>query len=109
MPNTLTNVKDIKAAQAALQPCMAALTPLRAASTNFSPEPADKLDTVRVPVVGRRRPYGVERLRRTSTANVDSTVNVETSKRRATHAAQIKTAHVTAREAPETALISREF
>ena len=52
MPNTLTNVKDIKVAQNALQPWMAGLLPLRAFSTNFSPEPADKLDTVRVPVVG---------------------------------------------------------
>ncbi len=31
---------------------VAGLLPLRAFSTNFSPEPADKLDTVRVPVVG---------------------------------------------------------
>ncbi len=30
---------------------MGGLIPLRAFSTNFSPEPADKLDTVRVPVV----------------------------------------------------------
>ena len=52
MPNTLTNVNDIKVAQNALQPWMAALTPLRAFSSNFSPEPADKLDTVRVPFVG---------------------------------------------------------
>jgi hypothetical protein len=43
MPNTLTNVKDIKVAQNALQPWMAGLLPLRAFSTNFSPEPADKL------------------------------------------------------------------
>ncbi len=52
MPNTLTNVKDIKVAQNALQPWMSALLPLAAFSTNFSPQPADKLDTVRVPVVG---------------------------------------------------------
>ena len=56
MPNTLTNVKDIKVAQNALQPFMAALLPMRAFSTNFSPEPADKLDTVRVPVVGAPSP-----------------------------------------------------
>ena len=52
MPNTLTNVKDIKVAQTALQPWMAGLLPLRAFSTNFPPDPANKLDTVRVPVVG---------------------------------------------------------
>jgi hypothetical protein len=52
MPNTLTNVQDIKVAQRALQPFTAALTPMRAFSTNFSPDPAEKLDTVRVPFVG---------------------------------------------------------
>ena len=52
MRNILTNIKDIKVAQAALQPFMAALLPMLAFSTNFSPEPADKLDTVRVPAVG---------------------------------------------------------
>ena len=51
MPNTLTNVHDIKVAQRALQPFTAALTPMRAFSTNFSLDPADKLDTVRVPIV----------------------------------------------------------
>ena len=56
MPNTLTNVKDIKVAQSALQPFMAGLLPMRAFSTNFSPDPADKLDTVRVPVVGAPSP-----------------------------------------------------
>ena len=35
-------------AQAALQPFRAALTPMCAFSTNFSPDPAEKLDTVRV-------------------------------------------------------------
>lgn len=43
MPNTLTNVQDIKVAQRALQPFTAALTPIRAFSTNFSPDPAEKL------------------------------------------------------------------
>ena len=64
MPNTLTNVKDIKVAQSALQPFMAALLPMRAFSTNFSPEPADKLDTVRVPVVGAPSPASELPLRR---------------------------------------------
>lgn len=56
MPNTLTNAKDIKVAQNPLQPFMATLLPMRAFSTNFSPEPADKLDTVRVPIVGAPSP-----------------------------------------------------
>ena len=52
MSNTLTNVKDIKVAQRALMPFMSNLLPVTAFSTDFSPLPADKLDTVRVPLVG---------------------------------------------------------
>ena len=74
MPNNLTDVKDIKVAQTALQPYRSALTPLRAFSTNFSPEPADKLDTIRVPVVGA--PSASSDFTGDYTANVDSTVSV---------------------------------
>jgi len=52
MSNTLTNVKDIKVAQKALMPFMAQLLPVTAFPIDFSPLPADKLDTVRVPLVG---------------------------------------------------------
>ena len=99
MPNTLTDVKDIKVAQNALQPFMAGLMPLRAFSTNFSPEPADKLDTVRVPVVGA--PSASSEFAGSYTANADSTVSVipvQLNKHK------FKTVHVTAREAAETAL-----
>jgi hypothetical protein len=99
MPNTLTNVKDIKVAQNALQPFMAGLMPLRAFSTNFSPEPADKLDTVRVPVVGA--PSASSEFAGNYTTNADSTVSVipvQLTKHK------FKTVHVTAREASETAL-----
>ena len=99
MPNTLTNVNDIKVAQTALQPWMAALLPLRAFSTNFSPEPADKLDTVRVPVVGA--PSQSSDFVDSYTANPDSTVTVipvQLSRHK------FKTIHVTAREASVTAL-----
>ena len=41
MPNTLTNVKDIKVAQRALMPFTANLLPVTAFSTDFSPLPAD--------------------------------------------------------------------
>ena len=98
MPNTLTNVKDIKVAQNALQPWMAGLLPLRAFSTNFSPEPADKLDTVRVPVVGA--PSQSSEFAGSYTANADSTVSVipvQLNKHK------FKTVHVTAREASEVA------
>ena len=52
MPNTLTNLKDIKVAQRALMPFTANLLPVTAFSTNFGPQQADKGDTVRVPLVG---------------------------------------------------------
>ena len=99
MPNTLTNVKDIKVAQSALLPFMSTLTPLRAFSSNFSPEPADKLDTVRVPVVGA--PSGSSDFAGSYTANADSTVTVvpvQLSRHK------FKTVHLTAREAAETAV-----
>ena len=99
MANTLTNVNDIKVAQNALQPFMAALTPLRAFSTNFSPEPADKLDTVRVPVVGA--PSESSDFAGSYTANADSTVSVIPVQ---LNRHKFKTVHVTAREASETAL-----
>lgn len=99
MSNTLTNVKDIKVAQAALLPYRAALTPLRAFSTNFSPEPADKLDTVRVPVVGA--PSTSSDFAGDYTANADSTVSVIPVQ---LNRHKFKTVHVTAREAAETAL-----
>ena len=47
MSNTLTDVKDIKVAQRALQPFMANLMPVSAFSTDFSPLPADKRDSFR--------------------------------------------------------------
>jgi len=99
MPNTLTNVNDIKVAQNALQPFTAALTPLRAFSSNFSPEPADKLDTVRVPVVGA--PSQSSDFAGSYTAAADSTVSVIPVQ---LNRHKFKTVHVTAREAAETAL-----
>ena len=99
MPNTLTNVKDIKVAQSALKPFRAALTPLRAFSTNFSPQPADKLDTVRVPVVGA--PGVSSDFAGDYTQNADSTVTVIPVQ---LDRHKFKTVHVTAREASETAL-----
>jgi len=99
MGNTLTNVKDIKVAQNALQPFMAALTPVRAFSTNFSPEPADKLDTVRVPVVGA--PSTSSDFAGDYTASADSTVTVVPVQ---LNRHKFKTVHVTAREAAESAV-----
>jgi hypothetical protein len=99
MPNTLTNVKDIKVAQNALQPFMASLTPLRAFSTNFSPEPADKLDTVRVPVVGT--PSQSSDFSGNYTDDADSTITVVPV---VLNRHKYKTVHVTAREAAETAV-----
>jgi hypothetical protein len=99
MANTLTNVKDIKVAQNALLPYRATLTPLRAFSTNFSPEAADKLDTVRVPVVGA--PSESSDFAGSYTANADSTVSVIPVQ---LNRHKFQTVHVTAREAAETAM-----
>ena len=99
MANTLTNVRDIKVAQNALQPFMSGLTPLRAFSTNFSPEPADKLDTVRVPVIGA--PSQSSDFAGNYTLNADSTITVVPV---VLNRHKYKTVHVTAREAAETAL-----
>lgn len=41
MPNTITDLKDVRISQSALMPWMTALLPLTAFSTNFSPSPAD--------------------------------------------------------------------
>ena len=98
MANTLTDVKDIKVAQNALLPFMAALLPLHAFSTNFSPEPADKLDTVRVPVVGA--PTQSSDFAGSYTASADSTVTVVPVQ---LNRHKFKTVHLTAREAAETA------
>ena len=99
MANTLTNVSDIKVAQNALQPFLASLLPLRAFSTNFSPEPADKLDTVRVPVVGA--PSQSSDFAGSYTNPADSTVTVVPVQ---LNRHKFKTIHVTAREAASTAL-----
>ena len=99
MSNTLTNVKDIKVAQRALMPFMSNLLPVTAFSTDFSPLPADKLDTVRVPLVGA--PSESSDFAGDYSANADSTVTVVpvTLSRH-----KYKTVHVTARESAETAL-----
>ena len=103
MSNTLTNVKDIKVAQKALLPFMANLLPITAFSTDFSPQPADKLDTVRVPLVGA--PSESSDFAGDYTANADSTVTVTpvTLNRH-----KYKTVHVTAKESAETALNTLE-
>jgi len=99
MANTITDVKDIKVAQSALKPFRAALTPISAFSTNFSPEPADKLDTIRVPVVGAAS--ASSDFAGNYTLNADSTVSVIPVQ---LNRHKFKTVHVTAREASETAL-----
>jgi hypothetical protein len=103
MPNTLTNVKDIKVAQRALMPFMSNLLPVTAFSTDFSPMPAEKLDTVRVPLVGA--PSNSSDFAGDYAANADSTVTVVpvTLNRH-----KYKTVHVTARESAETSLNALE-
>ncbi|MEI6071084.1 MAG: hypothetical protein WCS31_04785 [Verrucomicrobiae bacterium] len=99
MSNILTNVKDVKVAQSALKPFMATLLPMRAFSSNFSPEPADKLDTIRVPIVGAPSP--ASDFSGSYTTDVDSSIDVAPVQ---LNRHKYKTVHVTAREAAETAL-----
>ena len=99
MPNTLTNLKDVKVAQSAIKPFMATLLPIRAFSSNFSPEPADKLDTIRVPIVGAPSP--ASDFSGSYTADVDSSIDVAPVQ---LNRHKYKPVHVTAREASETAL-----
>ena len=99
MPNTLTNLKDIKVAQRALMPFMANLLPVTAFSTNFGPQQADKGDTVRVPLLGA--PSGSSDFAGDYTSNADSTI---TTMPVTLNRHKFKTVHVTAREASETAM-----
>ena len=99
MSNTLTNVKDIKVAQKALTPFTANLMPVTSFSTNFGPQPSDKGDTVRVPLIGA--PSGSSDFAGDYTANADSTV---TTLPVTLNRHKFKTVHVTAREASETAM-----
>jgi hypothetical protein len=52
MPNLLNNVQDVNIAQSFLEAFVAALTPLRAFSTDFTSEFTQKGKTVNVPVIG---------------------------------------------------------
>ncbi|HPA19524.1 MAG TPA: P22 phage major capsid protein family protein [Verrucomicrobiae bacterium] len=98
MPNTLTNLKDIRVAQTALPAFTDELLPFGAFSTNFSPDAAEKGDTVRVPLVGAPSKSG--EFAGDYTANSDSAVaSVPVTLSR--HF--FKTVHVTARELAETA------
>jgi hypothetical protein len=52
MPNVLTNLQDIRIADTFLQTFVAALTPFRAFSTDFSAEFIERGKTVNVPIIG---------------------------------------------------------
>jgi hypothetical protein len=84
-------------------PFMSNLLPVTAFSTDFSPMPAEKLDTVRVPLVGA--PSVSSDFAGDYSANADSTVTVVpvTLNRH-----KYKTVHVTARESAETSLNALE-
>lgn len=56
MANVLTDLKDVRISQKALLPWVETLIPLTAFSTDFSPVPADKFDTVKVPIIGASGP-----------------------------------------------------
>lgn len=99
MANTLTDLKDVRIAQAALLPWMTELMPLSVFSTNFSPSPSDKGDTVKVPVVGA--PTAASDFAGTYMQDIDSeasSVPVVLNKHK------FKTVHMTAKEAATTAV-----
>ena len=99
MANTLTDLKDVRIAQAALLPWMTELMPLSVFSTNFSPSPSDKGDTVKVPVVGA--PTAASDFAGTYMQDIDSeasSVPVVLNKHK------FKTVHLTAKEAATTAV-----
>lgn len=98
MANIITDLKDVRLSQTALTPWINALLPLTAFSTNFSPDTADKLDTVKVPVIGM--PSASSDFAGDYTANEDSqaySVPVVLNRHK------YKTVHMTAREADTTA------
>ena len=99
MANTITDLKDVRISQNALLPWMETLLPLSAFSTNFSPDAADKLDTVKVPVIGA--PSASSDYAGDYTANADSeasSVAVTLDRHKYT------TVHLTAKEAATTSI-----
>ena len=99
MANTITDLKDVRISQNALLPWMETLLPLSAFSTNFSPDAADKLDTVKVPVIGA--PSTSSDYAGDYTANADSeasSVAVTLDRHK------YKTVHLTAKEAATTSI-----
>lgn len=99
MANTITDLKDVRISQNALLPWMETLLPLSAFSTNFSPDAADKLDTVKVPVIGA--PSAASDYAGDYTANADSeasSVAVTLDRHK------YKTVHLTAKEAATTSI-----
>ena len=99
MANTLTDLKDVRIAQAALMPWMTELMLLSIFSTNFGPTSADKGDTVKVPVVGAPSPSSD--FDGNYVKNIDSeasTIPVALNKHK------FKTVHMTAKEAATTAV-----
>ena len=99
MANTITDLKDVRISQNALLPWMETLIPLSAFSTNFSPDAADKLDTVKVPVIGA--PSASSDYAGDYTANADSeasSVAVTLDRHK------YKTVHLTAKEAATTSI-----
>lgn len=99
MANTLTDLKDVRIAQAALMPWMTELMLLSIFSTNFGPTSADKGDTVKVPVVGAPSPSSD--FDGNYVKNIDSeasTIPVVLNKHK------FKTVHMTAKEAATTAV-----
>lgn len=99
MANTITDLKDVRISQAALLPWMTELMPLSVFSGNFSPDVADKGDTVKVPVIGAPSPSSDFAGDYTASADSEaSAVSVVLNKHK------FKTVHLTAKEAATTSV-----
>lgn len=99
MANTITDLKDVRISQAALMPWMETLLPLSAFSTNFSPDAADKLDTIKVPVIGAPSAsfdYDGDYTKNSDSEASSVAVTLDRHK--------FKTVHLTAKEAATTAI-----
>ena len=99
MANTITDLKDVRISQNALLPWMETLLPLSAFSTNFSPDAADKLDTVKVPVIGAPSASSDYAGDYTATADSEASSVAVTLDRH-----KYKTVHLTAKEAATTSI-----
>jgi len=103
MPNVLRNIQDIRIADVFLESFVAALTPLRAFSTDFSPEFTERGKTVHVPLIGATaKSYDFAgSYSQNADSNVDG-IPVQLTKHK------VQSLHLTDKEYSESSVISLE-